>query len=209
MDRYGANDTARLEPMMGKGPLRGVCLAVVLAVCVPGAFGAEIHGVELPDSRVVAGKTLRLNGLGARVKSFLNVRVYVAGLYLEAPSDDARRIIATDGTRRIELRMTHAAPRARLTREILDGIERNARDDMPTLRQRLDLFLAGIPDLKEGGLLSITYVPGVGTHMDATGAGDVTVPGKDFADAVFSAWLGEHPLDGELKARLLGAAPAR
>lgn len=195
--------------MMGKGRLRGVCLAVALAACAAGAFGAEIHGVELPDSCVVAGKTLRLNGLGARTKTFLNVRVYIAGLYLEAPDNDARRIIAADATRRMELRMTHAAPRARLMRELLDGIERNARDAMPMLKQRLDLFLAGIPDLKEGGLLSITYVPGVGTHMEATGAGGVTVPGKDFADALFSAWLGAHPLDDELKARLLGAAPAR
>lgn len=195
--------------MMGKALLRGVGFTMVLALYTPGAFGAELHGVELPDSRVVAGKTLRLNGLGQRTKTFLNVRVYVAGLYLETPSDDARRIIAADSTRRIELRMTHAAPKARLTREILDGIERNARDEMSTLRQRLDLFLAGIPDLKEGGQLSITYVPGAGTHMNATGAEDVTVPGKDFADAVFSAWLGEHPLDSELKARLLGAAPAR
>jgi len=31
----------------------------------------------------------------------------------------------------------------------------------------------------------------------------VNLPGKDFADALFSVWLGKHPVDDELKREML------
>ena len=33
---------------------------------------------------------------------------------------------------------------------------------------------------------------------------EVSVPGKDFADALFSVWLGKEPVDEGLKSGMLG-----
>ena len=33
---------------------------------------------------------------------------------------------------------------------------------------------------------------------------EMTIPGKDFADALFSAWLGTKPVNATLKLELLG-----
>lgn len=181
-----------------------VCVAVLLALFSPGTFAAEVHGVKMPDSAAVEGKPLKLNGMAVRTKTFLNIKVYVAGLYLEALSDHPDQIIASDSVRRIQMQMTHNAPKERLADEIRDGVKHNAKDMAP-LKERLDRFLSGVPDLKEGQALSITYVPGKGTSITGAGGSEVTVPGKDFADAVFSAWLGKNPLDDDLKKRLLGA----
>jgi hypothetical protein len=59
-----------------------------------------------------------------------------------------------------------------------------------------------LPDLKQGGVLDIVYQPGVGTLVRGSGV-QMIIPGKDFADALFSVWLGPNPTDAELKRRLL------
>lgn len=179
-------------------------LLAALALFSAAAAGAETHGVKMPDAVSIDDKSLKLNGIGVRTKTFLNIKVYVAGLYLEAPSNDPNKIIALDGVRRLQLRMTHDAPKARLVEEIVEGLRRNAGDKMDALRERLAVFLGGVPDLEDGETLTITYAPDKGTSVVGTGGAEVTVPGKDFADALISAWLGTKPLDHDLKKRLLG-----
>jgi hypothetical protein len=39
--------------------------------------------------------------------------------------------------------------------------------------------------------------------IKAGGGEEVSLPGKDFADALFSVWLGKQPVDGELKQEML------
>lgn len=168
------------------------------------AAAAELHGVQMPGVVTVDGRPLKLNGLGVRSKTFLKIKVYVAGLYLESASNNPEQIIAADSIRRMEMQMTHNAPKDKLLDELLEGFKRNSKDRMPGLMERFKVFTDGIPDLKEGQELWITYVPGQGTSIRGTGGRQVTVPGKDFADAIFLAWLGRNPLDDDLKKHLLG-----
>jgi Chalcone isomerase-like len=170
------------------------------------AAAGEINGMTLPDVVTLDGKPCKLNGLGVRTKTFLAIKVYVAGLYLEAPSTKAEQILASDSTRGLTLRATHKASKDTIQSELMDGLRRNSKAQLPALQVRLDKFFEGVPALAEGQTLSLSYVPGKGTSVKATGGPEVTVPGKDFADALFSAWLGEDPLDDDLKQQLLGVA---
>ena len=67
---------------------RSVVLFAVLSIFLWGSISVyaadnvEILGVTLPTEKVVAGKTLTLNGVAYR-KAFGIVKVYVVGLYLE------------------------------------------------------------------------------------------------------------------------------
>jgi hypothetical protein len=83
------------------------------------------------------------------------------------------------------------------------GIERNSGPVMPILRGRLDRLVRALPDLKKGDVIHFTYLPGVGTLVRGKGE-EMTIMGKDFADALFSVWLGPDPLDRNLKRKLLG-----
>ena len=65
------------------------------------------------------------------------------------------------------------------------------------------MLITLIPDAKKGSTIVITYVPGTGTVLARPGDRQV-IPGKDFADALFSVWLGREPVDSDLKAGLLG-----
>jgi hypothetical protein len=58
----------------------------------------------------------------------------------------------------------------------------------------------------EGEVISLTYVPARGTVIAAQGRDVGTIEGKDFADALFGAWIGTAPVDDSLKQALLAGA---
>ena len=175
-------------------------LLVCLLFAVP-ALAKELKGVKMPDTLEVEGKKLTLNGMGLRTKVVF--KVYVAGLYLEEKSSDPAVILTKDQTRRVDMVMLRDFEKGKITEAMKAGFEKNNADKFAALKDRLERFMAVIPDLKEGQTLSMTYVPGKGTSVKGPGA-DVSVEGKDFADALFSVWLGKAPVDEDLKSGMLG-----
>jgi hypothetical protein len=174
------------------------CLAALAAAPIA---AKERDGVNSPATIQAGGKTLQLNGMGLRKK--LIFKVYVASLYLETPTTDPRHIIASEQVKRVEMHMLRDLERGKIIEAVQAGFEANSSTEMPRLKDRLDRFLSVIPDLKEGQVIVITYVPGTGTVIKAGGAEEITLPGEDFAAALFSVWLGEHPVDEGLKDQML------
>lgn len=182
-------------------------LAAALALCLTApapALAARIAGVEFADAVDVAGRPLRLNGVGLR-KKFI-IKVYAGGLYLEAPSQDPAAIVAADAPKRVRMVFLRSVTRAQVMDAYREGFEKNSGGPgLKELVTKLDRIGAAIPEkLGEGAEMSVTYVPGEGTTVEAAGGGKVTVEGKDFADALFKNWLGAHPADDDLKKGLLG-----
>jgi hypothetical protein len=184
--------------------MRKVALLLsLLAVLSAAAQAREVSGVQSPESVTVGDKTLKLNGMGLRKKAIF--KVYVASLYLEATSKDAKVILATDQVRRVEMVMLRDLEKHKIVDAIHDGFEKNSAAALPKLQERLTRFSAVIPDLKEGDRLSITYVPGKGTSVGTRAEAEaLTIEGKDFADALFAVWLGEEPVSEGLKEGMLG-----
>lgn len=169
------------------------------------SFAKEKDGVTVPDTMKVGDTELKLNGLGTRVKNivFVGVNVYVAALYLEKPSKSAQEVISSDQTKRVVMVMLRDLEKQAIIDAVRDGFKQNAGAQMAQLQPRLDKFLALIDtDFKKGDRFVVTYVPGKGTQL--SGAGEkAAIEGKDFADALFSVWLGNKPVDDALKKALL------
>lgn len=176
-----------------------------LVVALP-ALAKDVAGVNFPETATVEGKTLKLNGAGLRTATFLSVKVYAAGLYVENPSQDAGQLISSDQTKRVRMSMLRDLDKEKITNAISEGFEKNNKAQLPALKERLDKLNASIPDVKKGDELVLTYVPGKGTHIESKSGKALTIEGKDFADALFSVWLGQHPVDKGLKAGMLGKA---
>lgn len=182
--------------------MKTVAAALCLALAFPAA-AKELAGVKVPDTVKVGDKELKLNGMGLRKKAFF--KVYVASLYVESPTKDPKAILAADGARRVEMAMLRDLEKGKIVEAIKDGFAKAAGAGLPKLQERLDKFVAVIPDLKEGEKLSITYIPGKGTNILGAGGEDkINVEGKDFADALFSVWLGAEPVSEGLKNGMLG-----
>jgi hypothetical protein len=176
---------------------------VVLAVTMLGAAvrAGELAGATLPDTLSAGEKTLKLNGLGLRKKSI--VKVYVGGLYLETSSKDADQILASDQGKAIRMHYLRSLTKKQLVDGFQEGFEANARDKAAQ-KAAFDQMLALIPDVKEGDTLTFLYVPGKGTTVQIGNKDLGSFKGKDFADAVFSIWLGPKPPTEDLKKGMLG-----
>jgi hypothetical protein len=175
-------------------------LLLAVLIALP-ALGREREGVVAPPGIQVEGRTLKLMGMGLRKK--LWVKVYLASLYLEDPIEDPDRVIASDQIKRVQMNMLRDLERGKIVEAVQQGFERNAGPQMPQLQERLDRFLRAIPDLRAGQTIVITYLPGRGTVIKPGSGNEITLMGKDFADALFSVWLGKQPVDGELKQEML------
>ena len=181
-----------------------ILLAVIIGsiLLTTPAFGAELAGINMPETITVEGDSLGLQGMGLRKKLFF--KVYVAGLYLENPTSDAGNVISSDQLKQVNMVMMRDLERSKITEAVEAGFEKNNAAKMPALRERLDKFNAGIRDLKEGDHLTISYVPGTGTILEGKGNEKLVIEGKDFGDALFSVWFGRHPVDENLKNEMLG-----
>lgn len=156
----------------------------------------------MPDEISVAGEKLRLNGMGVR-REMIFFRGYVIALYLKKPTADAQTAIHSDEAKRVAITMLRNVSREMFVQAIESAIMRNSGAEMPVIRARLDLLEHAVPDLKKGDVIDLTWVPGVGTLVRGQGR-NLTIPGKDFADALFSVWLGPKPVEAPLKRELLG-----
>ena len=174
-----------------------VCLAVAAA-----AVAGEVAGVKMPDTATVEGKTLKLNGVGLRKKMLF--KVYVAGLYVETPSRDAATVISSDQIKSIRLHILRGLDGAQIGEAISDGFWHNSKAQMGVLSDRLQKLTGMFPAVVNGDQIVLTYVPGKGTMVSAKGQDKGVIEGKDFADALFSVWLGANPVQDDLKAALLG-----
>jgi hypothetical protein len=178
---------------------------VALALVAVAAAAMELAGVTLPDTTTVNGSTLQLNGMGVRTKTFLKVKVYVAGLYLATASHDAAAIIAADTPKQVVMHFLYKkVEKDKLTEAWREGFEKNSAAALPALKARLDQFCALWPDMASGEQAVITYLPGTGTRLELNGKEAGVIPGKDFADAMFAVWLGAKPADADLQAGMLG-----
>ena len=168
------------------------------------AFGAQCLEVKVPDSVKAGGADLVLNGLGIRKATFLNVNVYVAGLYLPQKSGDAGKIIGANEPWQLVLRFVRDVDASDIRDAWEEGFEKNAGDKLATLQPRIKTLNARMVDFKEGQYLSFTDDPAKGVAVDVNGASGAAIEGADFANALLSIWLGREPPNEDLKSGLLG-----
>jgi hypothetical protein len=182
--------------------IRNPTLALVVALTFGTAVqAADLAGASLPETLSAGGKTMKLNGLGLRKKSI--IKVYVGALYLASPAKDAGAILAADQAKAIRLHFLRNLKKEQLVEAFQEGFEANATDKAGP-KAAFDKMLTLIRDVKDGETLTFTYVPGKGTTLQIGNEELGVFLGKDFADAVFSIWLGPKPPTEDLKKGMLG-----
>jgi len=178
-------------------------VACLVSLATP-ALGGELAGVTLPDSVVVEGTTLVLNGLGLREATMLKVDVYVAGLYVERKSADAEAILGAAGPHRLVMQFVRDVGRADLAKGFTEGFDRNAGAARQALGERIATLNGWLSDVKVGDTMMFTFLPGQGVEVEVRGEKRGDIPGDDFARGLLSVWLGPKPPNPGLKNGLLG-----
>src|SRR6266481_6049571 len=178
-------------------------ICVMPALAAGAADGKECKGITFPDQAQVEGNNLTLNGLGLRQATMLKVSVYVAALYVTKASTDPNAILGSDTPKELILQFVRDVGADDLRKGWDEGFEKNAKGQLPALKERIETFKGWTADIKSGQRLTFIAKPGQGTQVDVNGAVKGTIKGDDFAKALFSIWLGDPP-NPEIKSGLLG-----
>jgi hypothetical protein len=181
--------------------------AIAAAALVAGAAsGKECKGVNFPDQAQVEGSKLMLNGLGLRQATAFKVNVYVAALYVEKTSTDAKSLLGSNAPSELILEFVRNVGADDLRKGWSEGFEKNSKDQLAALKDRIAMLNGWMPDVKTGERLTFIHKPGTGLQVDVNGAVKGTIKGDDFARAFLSIWLGADPPNPEIKAGMLGGA---
>jgi hypothetical protein len=182
-------------------------LTLVFGLLLCGSASAlEIEGVRLEDKAQLGDVSLQLNGAGLRTKLFLNI--YVGALYLPQKQTSADAIIAGEHERRVALHMLRGVSSKTLFGAFDKAIRKNhtsaeliVLDEQ--LRQMEQIF-AAIADVKPADVIMLDYLPGSGTRITVNDMARGTIAGKEFYRALLKIWLGNNPVQQELKKGMLG-----
>jgi hypothetical protein len=179
---------------------------VVAALGAGAAHGKECKGVNFPDQAQVEGSNLTLNGLGLRQATAFKVNVYVAALYVAKTSYDPNALMASTAPSELILQFVRDVGADDLRKGWNEGFEKNSKEQLPALKDRIATLNGWMGDMKTGQRLIFIHKPGAGVEVNVNGSVKGTVKGDDFAKAFLAIWLGADPPNPEIKAGMLGGA---
>jgi hypothetical protein len=180
-------------------------IILLLMLALPAA-AAEVAGVKLADRASVAKTELVLNGAGLRKRFIFDV--YAMGLYLREKSASDAAVLKQPGPKRIALHMLRDVPADQFSDALADGIRENhseaeAKALLPRLAD-LVAIMAQVKEAKKGMLITLDWT-GAGTQVSIDGkATGKPIAGEAFYRALLRIWLGERPVQDDLKKALLG-----
>jgi len=191
-----------------KPGMKGIALqACVVAALGSGlAHGKECKGINFPDQAQVEGTNLTLNGLGLRQATAFKVNVYVAALYVAKTSNDANTLLGSNAPSELILQFVRNVGADDLRKGWSEGFEKNAKDQLPALMERIAMLNGWMADVKTGERLTFIHKPGTGLQVDVKGAVKGIIKGDDFTKAFLAIWLGADPPNPEIKSGMLGGA---
>lgn len=168
--------------------------------------GAEVAGVRIEDQAMVENASLTLNGAGLRKRLFF--QVYAMGLYLPQKAAAAGEAIGAAGPKRIAIHMLRDVGAEQFTEALADGIRANhseaeAQALEPRVRE-LAAIMAEVGQAKKGMAIALDWTgSATRVRIDGKPAGSPIV-GEDFYRGLLRIWLGERPVQEDLKKALLG-----
>jgi hypothetical protein len=170
------------------------------------AMAAEVAGVKIDDKTRIGSTDLVLNGAGLRKRAFF--QVYAMGVYVQQRSGNAATVVEQPGPKRVAIHMLRNVGADAFNEALADGIRANASEaEAKTLEPRLKelgAIIGGVGEAKKG----------MAIHLDWTGSETQVViqgkpvgkpiAGEDFYRALLRIWVGDRPVQDDLKKALLG-----
>lgn len=179
--------------------------AAIAVGCLAGAaLAAEVGGVRLDDKANVGGQELVLNGAGIRTRAVF--KVYVGSLYLPAKASTTPAVLAK-GPRRVQMNLLRSLSADTLVDALVDGLRDNTSEtEFAALKAQTDqlvTIMKGFGEVKEGNVVTLDLVDG-GTRIALNGQVKGTVAGEPFNQALMKIWVGDKPVQSDLKKAMLG-----
>jgi hypothetical protein len=186
--------------------MRKPILAAIAALTLSFAHAVELEGFKFDDRIKLGNAELVINGTGVRSKFG---KRYAMALYLPAKAADAKAVLATKGPKRVAISLIKDVSGDTFANAVSGGINDNSTDaEKAALKDRIkqlsDMVIA-LGEIKAGTSIVFDWIPEKGTVLTIGGQPKgKEIPGEDFYAGLLKVWLGEDPVQNDLKGALLG-----
>jgi hypothetical protein len=179
---------------------------VVLSLAVP-ALAQDVAEPKSGAKFAVKDGDTSLLGVGLRTKTFAKVKVYAIGLYVAdsaiagplkgkaGTSELYRQLVTGDFKKKVVMRFLRNVS----TEQIRDAFNESFKNS----GVKSDVWIAYFGDIRSGQELVIGWTPGVGLETKVAGADKSAINDKALASAIFGIWLGDKPIQDDLKKDLV------
>ena len=184
--------------------MRKIIIALLALGAIATALAADVGGVRLDDKVSVGGQELVLNGAGIRTR--LMFKVYVASLYVPNKAADLSAVLAAS-PRRIQMNLLRNLSPDQLVDALVEGLnENNPAQEMAAIKMQTDqlvTIMKAFKEVKEKDVVTLDFVDGA-TKVSLNGESRGTILGEAFNKALTRIWLGDKPVQADLKKAMLG-----
>ena len=182
-------------------------LLVILSIAAGAATAAEVAGVRIDDKTRVGAADLVLNGAGLRKRLF--IQVYAMGLYLPQKAGRTSAVLEQQGPKRLAIHMLRDVSADAFNEALAEGLRNNLSEaEMKSIEpqvKQLSAIMTELKEAKKGMAISLDWQPGAGTVMLVNGtARGKPISGEEFYRALLRIWIGDKPVQDDLKKDLLG-----
>jgi len=182
-------------------------LAYIFAICLLGSSALHAKDnatVKFPKTLKVGETELTLKGVGERSKFF--VEVYLGGLYSGEKISDAKMLVKSNEAMAIRLLITSnlitSEKMAAATRE---GFEKSTDGNVASIKYQVDKFIEVFKEsIEKNDAYNIIYLQEEGVSVYKNDQLKIKIKGLEFKEALFGIWLGDDPVDDDLKLGMLG-----
>ena len=162
-----------------------------------------VEEIVLPDDIVFAGDALTLVGAGVREKFFMDL--YVGSLYSQKGEADPAVLLGDTGSALIRLdiisSMITSEKMEDATRE---GFEIATGGDTAPISDNIEDFIKVFKEEIKVGDVFVFAADGARVNVLKNGQKSLTVENPKFRAALLGIWLGDDPVDDDLKEALMG-----
>jgi hypothetical protein len=186
-------------------------LVVLLALCMIGpVLAQEVAEPKSGAKFAVKDGDTSLLGVGLRTKTFAKVKVYAIGLYV-ADSAIAGPLKGKAGTAGLYSDLVNGDFNKKVVMKFLrnvstDQIRDAFRESLKGPGSNTDTWIGYFSDTHSGQEYVITWTPGVGLETKVAGVDKPVINDRTLASEVFGIWLGEKPIQDDVKKDLVARA---
>jgi chalcone isomerase-like protein len=179
---------------------------IALSMIVP-ALAQDVAEPKTGVKFAAKDSDTSLLGVGLRTKTFAKVKVYAIGLYV-ADSAIAGPLKGKTGSPELYRQLVTGDFKKKVVMKFVRNVSASQiqdafRESLKNSGAKTEEWLAYFTDVRSGQEFVIGWNPGVGLETKVAGADKQAINDKALASAIFGIWLGDKPIQDDLKKDLV------
>lgn len=187
--------------------MKSLLLTLFVLFLVGPALAQEVTEPRTGTKFAAKEGNTTLLGVGLRTKTVLRVRVYAIGLYV-ADSAISGPLKGKAGTPELYRELVYGDFKKEVLMKFVrdvtaDQIRDAFRESLKGAGGKTEEWISNFSDIRTGQDIVITWAPGAGLETKVAGTDKPIINDKNFASTVFAIWLGEKPVQDDIKRDLV------